>query len=94
MSPTTSGPRDPQLHVRIAAMSEESRAYAQATSSYGSLSSQRRMDKIKLGQPESRGCSQAAREAEEYNTHTHTHIHAHTHTHTQKKFWLCMPLCK
>ena len=66
MSPTTSGPRDPQLHVRIAAMSEESRAYAQATSSYGSLPSQRRMDKIKLGQPESRGCSQAAREAEEY----------------------------
>ena len=44
-------------------------------SSYVSLPSQRRMDKIKVGQPESRGCSQAAREAEEYNTHTHTHTH-------------------
>ena len=46
MSPTTSGPRDPPLHVRIAAMSEESETYAQATSSYGSRPSQRLMDKI------------------------------------------------
>ena len=60
-------------------MSEESGAYAQGISSYGSLPSQRLIDKIKSGQSEPPGCSQAACEAEEYNTHTHTHTLTHTH---------------
>ena len=68
-------------------MSEESEAYAQAISSYGSRPSQRLMDKINQ---DNLSLVAAAKQQVKLRNITHTHTHTHTHRRNSGLACLCV----